>query len=508
VSTPPSATVTDVELPQAWSRPAPRRERRRRLRLGGLRLRLLAGFVAVALLTAALIAGVSYVLTRRAVEDQTTQNAAQQFQNDLQVQSLALDDTNSMTSLQVNGALQAIATQLGSSDKMVVIAQTNGTTVTSSASITYADVSADMRTSIGHGSMVWQRIHIDGVPYLVMGAEAQSSGPALYEFVSLADDEETLNRLTENYGWAAGIALAGAALLALFAAQGVLRPIRRLGFAARRLGEGHLDTRAEVHGSDEIADVARTFNETASALEQGVAELRAMEAASRRFVADVSHELRTPLTAMTAVTDVLEDATDVGDETAPAARLIVTETKRLARLVEDLIEVSRFDAGTAALRLEQVDFVELVEASLHARGWSGSVKKIMPERLPARVDPRRIDVVIANLAGNALKHGGVPVTLELVARDGEILLQVRDNGPGIPADALPHVFERFYKADKARGRSEGSGLGLSIAYENARMHDGELMAANGIDSGAVFTLRLPHAVVPLDGDDAEPVEGV
>lgn len=511
---PPSAMAQTDALP-LWTRPPQRERRRRRFRLNGLRLRLLAAFLAVALLTIALIASVSYVLTRRAVENQTTQNATEQFRNDIQVQYASLFAANTLPSSKVDGALQSIATELASGGKIVVIA-TSSTQVTSYSRITYGNVSASLRSAVSSG-MVWQRSTIDGVPFLVMGTEIQPSGPALYEFVSLHDDQVTLDHLTENYGWASAIALIGAALLALFAARGVLRPIRRLGLAARRLGEGHLDTRVEVEGTDEIADVARTFNDTAAALEQGVAELRSMETASRRFVADVSHELRTPLTAMTAVTDVLEDATDMGDETAPAARLIVSETRRLARLVEDLMEVSRFDAGTAALRAEDVDLVQLIEASLSARGWSGSVKRDMPESLPVRLDPRRIDVVVANLVGNALKHGGTPVALQLIPLGDEAVIRVRDHGPGIPPDALPHVFERFYKADKARGRSEGSGLGLAITFENVRMHGGELTAANAPDGGAVFTLRLPHTVlldVGVDDDGlyddgmAGPMEGV
>jgi two-component system sensor histidine kinase MtrB len=277
----------------------------------------------------------------------------------------------------------------------------------------------------------------------------------------------------------------------LLATRNVLVPIRRLGHAARMLGQGDLDVRLEVKGTDEIADVSRTFNETAEALARSIAELRAMDAASRRFVADVSHELRTPLTAMTAVTEVLEDVEDADPTTVSAAHLIANETKRLARLVEDLMEISRFDAGTAAMRIEDINLPELIEATLATRGWTSKVTVDAPPLLATRIDARRMDVVIANLVGNALKHGGEPVALSLFDDGQYVIVQVADSGPGIPADALPHIFDRFYKADKARGRSEGSGLGLSIAFENARMHGGQLSARNRSEGGAVFTLRFP-----------------
>jgi len=269
----------------------------------------------------------------------------------------------------------------------------------------YDVVPAALRTE-AREAVVWQRIRIGDTPYLVLGTSVQPAGVEVYEFVSLANQEEDLSRLARNSAYAAAIAIAISMLMGLFAARGVLLPLRRLGLAARRLGAGKLDTRLEVRGSDEVADVSRTFNDTAEALERSVAELRSLEASSRRFVADVSHELRTPLTAMTAVTDMLEEATDVGDESAPAAQLIVNETRRLARLVEDLMEVSRFDAGTAELRREDVDLVDLVRNCLDARAWLGKVTMDVPASMPVRVDQRRIDVIVANMVGNALKHGG------------------------------------------------------------------------------------------------------
>jgi two-component system sensor histidine kinase MtrB len=287
----------------------------------------------------------------------------------------------------------------------------------------------------------------------------------------------------------------------------VLRPVQRLGEAARRLGEGRLDTRLRVSGTDELAELSRTFNRAAERLEQRVDELSARESASRRFVADMSHELRTPLTAITAVAEVLEDEADSFDPMiAPAVRLVVSETKRLNELVENLMEVTRFDAGTAKLVLDEVDVADMVTACIDTRAWLDAVELDAPRGIFVRLDPRRLDVILANLIGNALKHGGSPVRVKVRQIDEELVVEVADNGPGIPVDVLPHVFDRFYKADASRARSEGSGLGLSIALENAHIHGGEITAANAPDSGAVFTLRLP--ILPEPDGSPEGEEGI
>ncbi|OLE25984.1 MAG: hypothetical protein AUG49_09335 [Catenulispora sp. 13_1_20CM_3_70_7] len=465
-----------------------RKRHRRPLRLTGLRMRLLAAFAAVALLTSAAVTGVSYVLTRQSLMTRVNESSVQQFESTVNQYKQELDSADDTSTALADVAFNM---QLAGRNGWVLYRDPTASATTTD-SPPYEAVPAALRSQARKGVVAWQRSKVNGQPYLIVGSSLRHKGIEIYDFVSLQPQQEDLKRLAQNSAIASGVAIAISLALGLLASRGVLLPLRRLGIAARRLGAGKLDTRVEVRGNDEVADVSRTFNETADALERSIAELRSLEAASRRFVADVSHELRTPLTAMTAVTDMLEEATDVGDESAPAAQLIVAETRRLARLVEDLMEVSRFDAGTAELRREQADLVALVRGCLAARGWTGRVALNVPETLPVLVDQRRIDVIVANMVGNAVKHGGAGrVELAIGVLGPNLILQVRDHGPGIPSEALEHIFERFYKADKARGRSEGSGLGLSIAYENAHIHGGELSGGNHPDGGAVFTLRLP-----------------
>jgi two-component system sensor histidine kinase MtrB len=306
------------------------------------------------------------------------------------------------------------------------------------------------------------------------------------------------------FGVAAGLLLVIITTLAVAASRPVLLPVRRLARAAQRMSGGDLSVRIQPRGRDELAQLVTSFNEMASALEDKVSQLEEMEARARQFNGDVSHELRTPLTAMTAVVGILHEHPGLTGDAAVAARLVGQEVKHLNRLVEDLIEISRFDAGTAQLVTDEADVANAVSQCLRARGWSG-VGTDVPAGLAARLDRRRFDVILANLVGNAVRHGGPPVTVRARIQSGgqdggldggQLAVEIRDHGHGLPPTAIPHLFDRFYKADTARARSEGSGLGLAIALENARLHGGHLHAGNHPDGGAVFTVSLP-----LNGQD-------
>jgi two-component system, OmpR family, sensor histidine kinase MtrB len=297
------------------------------------------------------------------------------------------------------------------------------------------------------------------------------------------------------FGVEAGLLLAMIITVAIAASRPVLLPVRRLARAAQRMSGGDLSVRIQPRGRDELAQLVTSFNGMASALENKVGALEQMEARARQFAGNVSHELRTPLTAMTAVVGILHEDPGLTGDAAAAARLVRQEVLHLNRLVEDLIEISRFDAGTAQLVTDETDVANAVGRCLRVRGWSG-VRTDVPAGLTARVDRRRFDVVLANLVGNALRHGGPPVIVKADIQPdgrggGQLAVEVRDHGRGLASAAIPHVFDRFFKADTARARSEGSGLGLAIAWENARLHGGHIDVGNHPGGGAVFTVSLP-----------------
>ena len=308
------------------------------------------------------------------------------------------------------------------------------------------------------------------------------------------------------FGVEAGLLLAMIAGVAFAASRPVLLPVRRLVRAAQRMSGGDLSVRIEPQGRDELTALVTSFNGMASSLEDKVGELQRMEARARRFAGDVSHELRTPLTAMTAVVGILHEYPGLTGDAATAAQLVRQEVLHLNRLVEDLIEISRFDAGTARLVTDDADVATVVGGCLRARGWT-DVSADVPAGLTVPLDRRRFDVILANLVGNALCHGALPVTvtagLQPDGRSGpRLIVDVRDHGDGLPRAAIPHLFDRFYKADTARARSEGSGLGLAIAWENARLHGGYIDASNHPDGGAIFTVSLPVTQHSAFVDDA------
>ncbi|MDB1087046.1 HAMP domain-containing sensor histidine kinase [Streptomyces sp. ACA25] len=482
------------------------------LRVTSLRLRLVTVFALVALTAAVSVSGIAYWLNRDAVLTRAQNAALDDFHKSLG------DSTGALPAAPTCALLRGAAGEMTGSTQnyqVVLVSEDGECTAESDPGVFTAEMIPPSLVEAVHTvrtgeddaapyHLYWQRIVRDDDPYLIGGARVMGDGgPTGYMLASLAPERDDLQSLTWSLGIATALALVGSVLLAQAAASTVLRPVQRLSDAAQRLGEGKLSTRLEVQGADELAELSRTFNRTAEALEERVADLRAREESSRRFVADMSHELRTPMTAITAVTEVLEEEVDNLDPMiAPAVSLVVSETRRLNDLVENLMEVTRFDAGTARMVLDDVDVADQVTACIDARAWLDAVELDADRGIMVRLDPRRLDVILANLIGNALKHGGSPVRVSVrqervparPAADGPgaLVIEVADRGPGIPEEVLPHVFDRFYKASASRPRSEGSGLGLSIALENAHLHGGEISARNAPEGGAVFTLRLPR----------------
>ncbi|MFK8907158.1 ATP-binding protein [Streptomyces sp. YS-3] len=489
--------------------------RRSRRLVGGLRTRLVVTFVLVALVSAVTATALAYRDARTAVL-QRTQNTAV---NDLRkrVTTVAADFDLPPDHRSLSRFAAQVSDGIGA--RPVVARYQDLVAASGTLADTEGRISTELRAAVqtGRGTR-FQRVMWRGEPYLTVGmpvtyadGDHRSSGLEVYVITDLRAERDDTAALLDSVRAGTAPVVLLAAVLALLSAGTVLRPVRKLNRATRELATGDLGSRVAVTGHDELADLARTFNETADALQASDAELRDQEAKARRFVADVSHELRTPLAAMTMVATVLEeDADQLPPDAARAARTVGAETARLARLVEDLMEISRFDAKAVRLNAAETDLADTVRASLALRGWTHHVRTRLPEGVRAVVDRRRIDVIVANLVGNALRHGAPPVTVTLgtvTGTDGEWLtLEVADHGPGLPPEARERVFDRFFKADAARTRSAsdesgpGSGLGTAIALENARLHGGTIEVADGPEGGAVFTLRLPAR--RIEGDRA------
>ncbi|MFI1223798.1 MULTISPECIES: ATP-binding protein [unclassified Streptomyces] len=484
----------------------PAGDERSRVRAFGLRTRLLAAFLLVAAVSAGTTSALTYREARNALLKTAQDTAVSTFREQIQQSGFGLP----VQEEGLEDVLRDIARK-GKPRSWVVFAEYGSLRASSGENPVSTVITPELRrAALANPYGTFERVVKDGVPYLTIAMPAVfrtgpynvlPSGLVLYAVMRMTDEQVNVEALLMAARDGALPGLAVALIPGLIAARSVLRPVRELRRAARSMGSGRFDTRIPVRGSDELADLARTFNESAGQLEDSVHELREAEARARRFAADVSHELRTPLAGMLAVTEVLdEDADRLDADTAQAVRLVSAETGKLAVLVEDLMEISRFDARAAELNADEVDVAEAIRKTLQIRHWSEDrVGVELPAGIRARLDPRRFDVVIANLVGNALRHGGEPVTVRL--RTGErpagtpvVITEVADRGAGIHPDSIPYIFDRFYKAETARTRSAGSGLGLAITQENVRLHGGTIRAGNRPEGGAVFTVEIPlHA---------------
>jgi len=281
-----------------------------------------------------------------------------------------------------------------------------------------------------------------------------------------------------------------AALIGNALARRTLGPVARASEAARLIADGRLDTRLPAGDGDEFGAWAAAFNEMADALEAKIAALSAAQARELRFTANVAHELRTPLTALVAAASLLsEQARHLPDEARRPVELLTADVGRLRVLVDELMEISRLDAGSEPVQHRAADVHSIVTALISARGWQDKVV-VDDQPLTLITDPRRIERILANLLENAIEHSGRDVRVRIAALGTHASIAVADGGPGIRPEQLPLIFERFYKADSARA-SAGSGLGLAIALENARLLGGDISVSSDVRRGSVFRLTLP-----------------
>ena len=306
--------------------------------------------------------------------------------------------------------------------------------------------------------------------------------------------------VSESLLLAASAATLAAVVVSLLVTRRVVAPVREMMAASRRIADGNYDERVEIHGNpapdemDELDQLAVTFNQMADKLER-------TEAIRRQLIGDVAHELRTPLSTIKGSLEGLMDG--VLAPTEANLVQIYRETERLQRLVADLQELSRVEAGAFELNLRKVEVEELVSSAVDRLSGQFEEKGVrleidLPPELPAvTADPDRIGQVLLNLLGNALQYTPSGRAVEVLAcqRDQVVEIEVRDEGIGIPAEHLPHIFTRFYRVDRSRSRvGGGSGIGLTIAKHLVEAHGGRIWASSPEPGkGSSFTFTLPLA---------------
>lgn len=371
----------------------------------------------------------------------------------------------------------------------------------------------DLRADVDNGGQSYKYFPIpdedqEQQPSLLIGAPVltETAGTEqieLFYVFPLTQEEESLSLIRST------VIISGIALTLFVVGIGVLvtrlvvDPVRRAAGTAQLLAEGELEHRMTVRGEDDLARLATSFNAMADSLQRQITQLEGLSQLQQRFTSDVSHELRTPLTTVQMAADVLHEARgNFPPHVARSAELLRAELDRFESLLTDLLEISRYDAGAAVLDSEPTDLGALVARvaagmySLAERHACELVVDRPDEEIIAEVDARRVERILRNLVGNAIEHGAShPVEITVAANRTAAAVTVRDSGVGLSSAEAQHVFDRFWRADPSRVRTVGgSGLGLSISLEDARLHGGWLQVWGQPGAGAQFRLTLPLTV--------------
>ncbi|MCL4560802.1 MAG: ATP-binding protein [Chloroflexi bacterium] len=361
--------------------------------------------------------------------------------------------------------------------------------ITDAAGNIVADSANSPTTGTVSAAVLSQALPLHDAQGKLVGYLLASSGVAF----QAGQGTQLINRLNQAALQAALFAGGIALIVALLLSFSFLRPVDQLTRAAKAMAKGDLAARVPARGNDEMAVLGRAFNQMADSIQKA-------EASRRSMIADIAHELRTPLSVQQAQLEAFQD--EIDPITPDNIHNVLEQNHQLVRLVDDLRTLALADDGE--LRIERVptDLAILVQTALERFGATANQRRIRLEFecsskdgcTKMNLDPGRIEQILNNLLSNALRHtpeqGEICVRLVCSSQAAE--LSVRDSGTGIPAEALPHIFERFYRAERSRSREEGgTGLGLAIARQLARLHGGDLTAANAPQGGALFTLRLP-----------------
>ncbi|MDI3407467.1 MtrAB system histidine kinase MtrB [Streptomyces cavernicola] len=394
----------------------------------------------------------------------------------------------------------------------------------------------ELRTQVDRADGAYQSFsrieYVNGGPEPVAGLvigkrlmDINNDPYQLYYLFPLTQEEKSLSLVKGTLATAGLFVVVLLGAIAWLVVRQVVTPVRMAAGIAERLSAGRLQERMKVTGEDDIARLGEAFNKMAQNLQLKIQQLEDLSRMQRRFVSDVSHELRTPLTTVRMAADVIHEArVDFDPVTARSAELLADQLDRFESLLADLLEISRFDAGAAALEAEATDLRDVVRrvvggAEPLAEAKGGRIRVVGDEQpVVAEADARRVERVLRNLVVNAVEHGdGKDVVVRLGAAGGAVAVAVRDYGVGLKPGEATRVFNRFWRADPARARTTGgTGLGLSIALEDARLHGGWLQAWGEPGGGSQFRLTLPRTAdealrgspIPLEPEDSRRNRGL
>lgn len=455
-------------------------------------------FALGAALLSAVLSGITYGLTRENVVNQreeaiislVLQNAAT-FSDQLGTSTDPATVANTIKSLSSSLAGQPIV-------------RTNDFWSQNTLGFSADSVPQELKDRVAEGQPARMRTDIGGEPMLIVGVPLPSAQSEYYERGSLRDQETALEGLGFGLLGASALTTLAGGLLGFWAARRVFRPLLDVGRAADAIAGGRLDTRLPQGTDPDLDRLVVPFNDMAQALEVRLER-------DARFASEVSHELRSPLMTLAATIEVLENLrADMPERARTALDLLSADVDRFQQLVEDLLEISRFDSGAIKLHLEEVLVAEMVIQAIGVLGGGGIPVRYDEDvsHLVVRVDKRRFARVLANLVDNADRYaaGATAVTIERVA--GRVQVAVEDRGPGVPEEERDIIFDRFSRGSEGGKRSSDSGVGLGLALvdEHVRLHGGRVWTESRRDDepGARFVVELPIVEAEPEAHDDDP----
>ncbi|MBB5959659.1 signal transduction histidine kinase [Saccharothrix tamanrassetensis] len=388
-----------------------------------------------------------------------------------------------------SGGLNELLTGLATSQDSTVLLFRPGQVLTSGRQVDPTRLPPRLLELGRRGVPAAQRLIVDGVPVLAVTLPMSSAGGAYVELAPMVQLDRTFRFLSGLLVACAVVSGLLGVALGFWASRRALRPLTELTNAASRIAGGDLRARLPAQADPDLTPLATTFNVTADALEQRVIK-------DARFAGDVSHELRSPLTTMVNAAAVLHRRrAEVPGTAGKALELLTSEIDRFARMVVDLLEISRTDQRADDTTLEPIDLAVLVENVIAARpGRAVAVEADAPAP-QVLGDRRRLDRVVANLLDNADRHAGGAVRVAVLSRRGMARLEVDDGGPGVPAALRDRIFDRFDRGARAgsRGGDTGSGLGLALVAQHVQRHGGTARVEQRPGGGARFIVEIPEA---------------
>ncbi|WP_217625456.1 MtrAB system histidine kinase MtrB [Bifidobacterium colobi] len=488
-----------------------------------LQARTVALTVILTLCVAVVFSAVSMVSVRASLLTQTTSQSQADFSNMVEQAQTGLDASDATTTVQIQQLVNDLASNLqsdGASNLVGVYMWSRESTARSiipiSTEPTYEDViTSDIHSAVAsdlNGNVFYQPVKLPissdalgaDTPGAVLGTVLDYGAAGNLEFFAIysyALQQQSLTQIQLSLLAVCALLSVAVGVVMWMVIRGIVRPVEHVAYAAETLASGNLDTRVDVNRKDELGVLQRSFNGMADSLNQKIDELEEASASQKRFVSDVSHELRTPVTTMRMASDLLEMKKDSFDPaTQRTVELLSGQINRFQDLLADLLEISRYDAGYAALDLVDADVRDPVNAAIEQVAGIAAAKQVdIRAMLPnvqvlAKVDTRRVTRIIRNLLANAVDFAeDKPIEVRIAANRKAVAISVRDYGVGMDANTVAHIFDRFWRGDPSRSRiTGGTGLGLSISMTDALLHHGSIRVRSAVGEGTWFLVLLPR----------------